>query len=212
MRPHVSGTERVDFSKQDARGNLVVASLPVNFPFSTFWQRFPLRTSVGLNTIHTFLMNRLIVACLMTASSCFTQGNSVGLPCYKILCSGILKVPLPYGMCLKVSHEGRHIFEQLHPQQHRSTMDETQDSQGRSVSIPFLQLSGSGAQSSPFMVLLLLCIVVRFWYYPCTWLPCRKRTQEPILHTRWVACEHRCLSTKKKGILGWGHLKSYPRT
>ncbi len=36
MRPHVSGTERVGFSKQDARGNLVVASLPVNFPFSAF--------------------------------------------------------------------------------------------------------------------------------------------------------------------------------
>jgi hypothetical protein len=35
MRPHVSGTERVGFLKQDACGNLVVASLPVNFPFST---------------------------------------------------------------------------------------------------------------------------------------------------------------------------------
>ncbi len=33
MRLHVSGTERVGFSKQDARGNLVVASLPLNFPF-----------------------------------------------------------------------------------------------------------------------------------------------------------------------------------
>ncbi len=36
MRPHVFGTERVGFSKQDARGNLVVASLPLNFPFSGF--------------------------------------------------------------------------------------------------------------------------------------------------------------------------------
>ncbi len=36
MRPHVSGTERMGFSKQDARGNLVVASLPLNFPFSGF--------------------------------------------------------------------------------------------------------------------------------------------------------------------------------
>jgi hypothetical protein len=34
MRPHVSGTERVGFSKQDACGNLVVDSLPVkNSPF-----------------------------------------------------------------------------------------------------------------------------------------------------------------------------------
>jgi hypothetical protein len=36
MRPHISGTERVGFSKQEARGNLVVASLPLNFPFSGF--------------------------------------------------------------------------------------------------------------------------------------------------------------------------------
>ncbi len=36
MRPHVPGAERMGFSKQDARGNLVVASLPLNFPFSGF--------------------------------------------------------------------------------------------------------------------------------------------------------------------------------
>jgi hypothetical protein len=36
MRPHVSGTEPMGFSKQDARGNLVVASLLVNFPLSAF--------------------------------------------------------------------------------------------------------------------------------------------------------------------------------
>ncbi len=36
MRPHVSGTERMGFLKQDACGNLVVASLPLNFPFSGF--------------------------------------------------------------------------------------------------------------------------------------------------------------------------------
>jgi hypothetical protein len=52
MCPHVSGTERMGFLKQDARGNLVVASLPVNFPFSA------VRTSVGLNTIHTFLSHK----------------------------------------------------------------------------------------------------------------------------------------------------------
>ncbi len=66
----------------------------------------------------------------MTASLRFTQGDSVGLPCYKILCSGILNVPLPYGMHLKVSPEGCHIFERLRPQQHRNTVDVTHDSQG----------------------------------------------------------------------------------
>jgi hypothetical protein len=165
MRPHVSGTEQVGFLKQDARGNLVVASLPVNFPFFAFCQRFLLQTSLGLNTNHIFLphknpqtdtflhdlglaqlrstarvwnpqgtsklVNRLIVACLMTASLRFTQGNSAGLPRYEILCSGILNVPMPYDMHLKLSHEGCHIFEQLCPQQHRSTVDETRNSRGR---------------------------------------------------------------------------------
>jgi hypothetical protein len=36
MCPHNSGTERMGFSKEDARGNLVVASLPVNSPLSAF--------------------------------------------------------------------------------------------------------------------------------------------------------------------------------
>ncbi len=55
MRPHISGTECVGFLKQDARVNLVVASLPVNFPLSAFCQRFLVQTSVGLNANHTFL-------------------------------------------------------------------------------------------------------------------------------------------------------------
>ena len=36
-----------------------------------------------------------------------------GLPCYEILRSGILNIPLPYGMRLKVSPKGCHIFERL---------------------------------------------------------------------------------------------------
>ncbi len=66
----------------------------------------------------------------MTASLRFAQGDSLGLPHYETLRNGIFNVLLPYGMHLKVSHEGRHIFEQLRPQQHRSAMDETRDSQG----------------------------------------------------------------------------------
>ncbi len=51
------------------------------------------------------------------------------------------------------------------------------------------------------MVLLLLHKVVLLRYCLCTWLPCRKIMQEPIIHTRWVACEHRYLWTKKREIL-----------
>jgi hypothetical protein len=165
MCPHVSGTECMFFLKQDACGNLVVASLPVYFPFSAFCRRFLVRTSVGLYTHHTFLsfknprtdtflrdlglvklrstawvgnpqgISKLVnkVNCclsFMTASLRFAQGDSAGLPCYEILRSGILNVPLPYGIHLKVSHKGRHIFERLHPQQHRSAMDVTRDSWG----------------------------------------------------------------------------------
>jgi hypothetical protein len=69
----------------------------------------------------------------MTASSHFAQGDSAGLLCYKILRSGILNVSLPYGMHLKVSPKGRHIFEPLRPQQHRSAVDVTRDSVGKVV-------------------------------------------------------------------------------
>jgi hypothetical protein len=66
----------------------------------------------------------------MTASSRFAHGDSAGLTCYEILRSGILNVPLPYGMHLKVSPKGRHIFERLRPQQHRSAVDVTRDIRG----------------------------------------------------------------------------------
>ncbi len=55
MHPHVSGTKCVGFLKQNAHGNLVVASLSVNRPFSAFCQRFLVQTPVGLNINHTFL-------------------------------------------------------------------------------------------------------------------------------------------------------------
>jgi hypothetical protein len=49
----------------------------------------------------------------LSGSLRFAQSDNAGIPCYKILRSGILNVPLPYGMLLKVSPKGRHIFEQL---------------------------------------------------------------------------------------------------
>ena len=59
------------------------------------------------------LVNKVDCCLSVTASLHFAQGNSAGFPCYEILCSGFLKVPLPYGMRLKVSPKGRHIFKQL---------------------------------------------------------------------------------------------------
>jgi hypothetical protein len=165
MCPHVSGTEHVGFLKEDAHGNLVVASLPVNFPFSAFCQMFLVQTSVGLSTNHTFLSltnprtdtflrglglaklrstawvwNPQGISKLMNKFDCHlsyesflalhSRRDGAGLPCYKILCRVVLNVPLPYGMCLKVSHEEHHIFERLCPQQHRSAVDVTHDGWG----------------------------------------------------------------------------------
>ncbi len=45
------------------------------------------------------LVNRLIVACQMTASSRFTQSNSVSLPCYKCFAAG-------FSTCVKQSFYG----------------------------------------------------------------------------------------------------------
>ncbi len=129
MRPHVSGTERVGFSKQDARGNLVVASPPVSFLLSELLGRRQLWTSAGLNMIHTFLshkilvlalaklcstaqvwnhqgisklVNRLIVACLWQLPSALLQGNSAGLPRYEYFAAGISTYPchLAFIACL----------------------------------------------------------------------------------------------------------------
>jgi hypothetical protein len=67
----------------------------------------------------------------MTASSRFAQaGNSAVFHRYKIFCSGVLNAPLLYGMHLKVSPKGPHMFERLRPQQHRRAVDVMCDSQG----------------------------------------------------------------------------------
>jgi hypothetical protein len=56
MSPHISGTECVGFSKQDAHGNIVVDSLPVIFPLSSFCRRFLVQTSIGWMWIIPFLL------------------------------------------------------------------------------------------------------------------------------------------------------------
>jgi hypothetical protein len=60
--------------KQDACGNLVLASLPLNFPFSAFFEKRLLWTSVGLNMIHTFLSHKILKLTL----SCVSQATQYG--------------------------------------------------------------------------------------------------------------------------------------
>ena len=58
MHPHVSGTECVGFSKQGAHGNLVVDSLPVNFPLSAFCRWFLVQTPIGQMQMIPFLLTK----------------------------------------------------------------------------------------------------------------------------------------------------------
>jgi hypothetical protein len=60
MHPHISGTEHVAFLEQDACGNLVVDSLLVMFPFSAFYRRFLVQTSVGQTQIIPFLLTKIL--------------------------------------------------------------------------------------------------------------------------------------------------------
>jgi hypothetical protein len=68
VHPYISGTERVSFLKQDACGNLVVASLPVIFPLSAFRRRFLVQTSIGQMLIIPFLLTKILALTL----SCVT--------------------------------------------------------------------------------------------------------------------------------------------
>jgi hypothetical protein len=60
VHPHVYGTERVGFLKQDANGNLVADSLPVIFPLFAFCQRFLVQTSIGPTQIIPFLLTKIL--------------------------------------------------------------------------------------------------------------------------------------------------------
>jgi hypothetical protein len=55
MRPHVSGTDRLGFSKARQSWNLVVAALQARFLLSELCGRQLLGTSVERNMTHTFL-------------------------------------------------------------------------------------------------------------------------------------------------------------
>jgi hypothetical protein len=56
LSPHFFGTENMDFSKQDARRNLVQESVLVFFPTSTFCRRFLVQLFIGQLQIIPFLL------------------------------------------------------------------------------------------------------------------------------------------------------------
>ena len=60
--------------------------------------------------------------CVPAGSLRFVPFDSVDLPCYKILCSGFLNGPLPFGMLLEVSPKEHLTSIGCSTQLHRSAM------------------------------------------------------------------------------------------
>ncbi len=67
---------------------------------------------------------------VLAGSLHFIPFDSADLPCYKILCSGFLNGPLPYGTLLKVSPEERRTLIGCSTQLPRSAVGVMQVSQG----------------------------------------------------------------------------------
>ncbi len=174
MRPHISGTEWIGFSKQDAFRLLPKVSganvlwVNMNHTFLTHKNPWTDTSSrdISLAKLHSTARDGIPKGLphrelgWLSCSSRFAWSDSAGLPHYENLCSGILNVPLTYGMRLKVSPEGRHIFEQL---------------------------LGFHVRR-----------VVHWWYCSCMWLPCAKKKEGANTITRRVAGETSYSWTKKK--------------
>ncbi len=172
MRPHISGTERISFLKQDACGNLVVDSLPVIFPLSAFCQRFLVQTSVGPNTNHTFLTHKnpqtdTFLRDISPAKLCSTARvwNPQGISklVNKVDCwvhCALLKAIVWAFLATKSFAAGSSTYpchiacvsksvprdvissSDCHPQWLRSAVDVTPDSRGWLYGVPFLHSSG----------------------------------------------------------------------
>ncbi len=128
MRPHISGTEHVGFSKQDAFHlllNVSEANVRWGNTNHTFLTHKNPRTETYLRDISPTKLcstarerNPQGISKLVNKVDCWVPRASLkGIVrvflATESFISGILNVPLPYGMRLKVSPKGRHIFEQL---------------------------------------------------------------------------------------------------
>jgi hypothetical protein len=79
LHPHVSGTERISFSKH-AHRNLVIGSAQVFFSLSAFCRRFLVQTSVGQMQIIPFFSHNILKLALshMTKASAKSTQYSLG--------------------------------------------------------------------------------------------------------------------------------------
>jgi hypothetical protein len=130
----------------------------------------------------------------MTASLRFAQSNSAGLPCYKCFAAGSSTYPCHMACISKSVTKDIISLSDYIP---NST--EAPWMRRAILSIPFSRLSGSGALSSPLLILLSLHKVVLFWYSLCIWLPCRKRDAGANTSNKTGRLQNPLLMNQKKG-------------
>jgi hypothetical protein len=172
MRPHVSGTEPVGFSKQDAHKNLVVDSLPVKFSPFCLLPKVSGANVHWTSMHHTFLTHknprtdtflRDISPTKLCSTAWVWNPQGISKLVNKVDCwvpCALLKAIVPAFLATKSFAAGSSTYpchmacisksvprdiislSDCCPQWLRSTVNVMRNSWGRSLSIPFLRSSG----------------------------------------------------------------------
>jgi hypothetical protein len=172
MRPHVSGTKCIGFSKQDAHGNLVLDSLPVTFSPFRLLPKVSGANVHWANANHTFLTHknpqtdtflRDISPAKLRSTAWVWNPQGISKLVNKVDCRipcALLKAIVQAFLVTKSSSAGCSSYpchmacvsksvpkdvislSYCPPQRLRSAVDETHDSRGRLLSVAFLCSSG----------------------------------------------------------------------
>jgi hypothetical protein len=172
MRPHVTGTERMGFLKQDACGNLVVDPLPVKISPFHLLPKVSGANVCWTNANHTFLTHKIpqtdtflcdISPAKLRSTAQVRNPQGISKLVNKVDCwvpCALLKAIVRAFLATKSFAMGSSTYpchmacisksvprdvissSNCHPQRLRSAMDMMCNNWGRSVSIPFLCSSG----------------------------------------------------------------------
>ncbi len=155
--------------------------------------------------------------CIPAGSLHFIPFDSADLPCYKILCSGFLNGPLPYGMLLEVSPKERRTSIGYSTHLPRSAVGVTRLSWGWLLNIPFLvvilffwdpEASAPNDESEQSLLVEMLEVLMRdssrnvisslFLVPPLLVDLLVKNSRRSLDRTRWVSSKMPHLWTKKE--------------
>jgi hypothetical protein len=172
MSPLISGTERIGFSKQDARGNLVVDSLPVKISPFRLLPKVSGANVRWANVNHTFFTHKNpqtdtflhdISPAKLRSTAWVWNPQGISKLVNKVDCQvspALLKVIVRAFLATKSFAAGSSTYpchmacvsksvprdvissSDCPPQWLKSAVDVMQDSRGRFLSIPFLRYSG----------------------------------------------------------------------